>query len=116
MLSNMLRIFTDGSGKTGKYIYVVEDTNEVKIFQKKGITNNIAEYLAVVEALKAFPKEDVEIISDSELMVNQLQMKYSIKNDELRKLAEEVWNLSKGRKVSFVNVPREKNKAGKILG
>ncbi len=112
----MLRIYTDGSGKTGKYIYVVEDTNEVEIFQKKGITNNVAEYLAVIEALKAFPKEDIEVISDSQLIVNQLQMKYAIKDDDLRKLAEEVWNLSKGRTVSFVNVPREKNKAGKILG
>lgn len=112
----MLRIFTDGSGKTGKYAFVVESTNEVKIFQQKGLTNNEAEYKAILEALKAFPKEDLEIISDSKLVVNQLQMKYAIKDDELRKLAEKVWEMVKGRKVFFIFVRRGLNKAGKVLG
>ena len=112
----MLRIFTDGSGKTGKYLFFVEEISVVKSFQRKGITNNVAEYLPVIEALKAFPKDDVEIISDSRLIVNQLQKNFKIKNSELKKLAEQTWSLMKERKVIFTNVPREKNKAGKILG
>jgi ribonuclease HI len=112
----MLTIFVDGSGKTGKYAFVVEGKNEVKIFQKSGITNNEAEYLSVIEALKAYPKDDLIIVSDSRLVVNQLQMQFAIKDEKLRKLAQLAWELMKGRKIIFKLVPREQNKAGKVLG
>lgn len=113
-----MKIFTDGSGKTGKYAYVIDDPQKkkVKILQKRGLTNNEAEYMAVVQALKENPKDDIEIFSDSELMVNQLNQSYAIKEDRLRKFAEEILSLCEGREVSFTWVPREKNKAGKILG
>ncbi len=113
-----MKIFTDGSGKTGKYAYVIDEPGKkkVKIFQKGGVTNNEAEFLAVIQALKENPGEDVDIFSDSELVVNQLKQEYAIKEDRLRKLAEEVWKLCEGREVSFTWVPREKNKARKVLG
>lgn len=41
--------YIDGSGN-GKYGFFIEETNETKI-TKRGITNNQAEYLAVLEAL-----------------------------------------------------------------
>ena len=113
----MMKIFTDGSGKTGNYAYVIDsDERKVKILKKKGLTNNEAEYSAVILALSDNPGVDIEIFSDSELMVNQLNQEYAIKKDELRSLAEEVWKLCEGRKVSFTWIPREQNKAGKILG
>lgn len=108
-------IFTDGSGKTGKYCYVAEGKRP-KIFQKKGITNNEAEYLAIIQALADNPEKDIQIFSDSELVVNQLEQEYAIKEERLRKLAEEVWKLAEGRNITFIWVPREKNKAGKVLG
>lgn len=113
-----MRIFTDGSGKTGRYAYVVDEPGKrrVKIFHKDGITSNEAEFLAVIQALKENPGGDIEIFSDSELMVNQLNQTYAIKEDRLRKLAEEVWKLCEERNVSFAWVPRGKNKAGKVLG
>jgi ribonuclease HI len=113
-----MKIFTDGSGKTGKYIYVIDEPGQrkVKILQKKGITNNEAEFLAVIQALKDNKENKIEIFSDSELMVNQINQNYAIKEDRLRKLAEEVWKLCEGRDVIFTWIPREKNKAGKILG
>lgn len=113
-----MKIFTDGSGKTGKYIYLVDGPvrRPPKILRKDGITNNEAEYMAVIQALRDNPGEDVDIMSDSELMVNQLNQEYAIKEDRLRRLAEEVWSLCEGRSVTFTWVPREKNKAGKILG
>ena len=114
----MMKIFTDGSGKTGNYAYVIDDASnkKVKILKKEGLSNNEAEYTAVVQALSDNPGVDIEIFSDSELMVNQLNHEYAIKKDELRNLAEQVWKLCEGRKVSFSWIPREENKAGKILG
>jgi len=112
----MLHVYIDGSGKTGKYVYLIEETNEVKIFQKEKITNNQAEYLAIIEALKNSPENFLTIFSDSRLVVSQLTHKFAIKNENLRKLALQVWNLVKGRRVEFVWIPRNKNKAGKLLG
>ena len=109
-------IYCDASGKTGKYCYVVDGMNKVRIFQKKGITNNEGEYLAVIQALKENAEKDICIHSDSQLVINQLNQTYAIKEDRLRKLAQEVWKLSEGRNIIFRWVPREKNKAGKVLG
>lgn len=113
-----MKIYTDGSGKTGKYDYVIDDPDnkKVRIFQKDGITNNEAEFMAVVQALTDIPNEDIDVFSDSQLMVRQLTHEYAIKEDRLRKLAEKVWSLCEGRNVTFTWIPREENKAGKILG
>lgn len=112
----MVDIFTDGSGKTGRYAYVVEQTGKVKISQKRGLTNNEAEYSAIIEALKDNKDKSIRIYSDSQLIVNQLNKNYSIKEDRLRNLAQQVWDLCQGRDISFRWLPREQNKAGKILG
>ncbi len=110
-----MRIYVDGSGKTGKYCYVVEG-KAPKILEEKGLTNNQAEYKAVVTALRDIGDKNIEILSDSELVVKQLTHEYSIRNDQLRQLAEEAWKLCEGREVKFNWIPRNKNKAGKILG
>lgn len=115
MISKVV-IYTDASGKRGKYAYIVENTNKVRTFVKKGITNNEGEYLAVIQALKDNPEKNIHIHSDSLLVVNQLNHEFAIKEDRLRKLAEEVWRLAENRNVTFSWVPREKNKAGKYLG
>lgn len=77
-------------------------------------TNNEAEYKAVIKALREFP-DVTEIFSDSQLVVNQLNLKWSIKEDRLRQLAKVVWQLSKG-KVRFTWIPRKQNLAGRLLG
>ena len=46
-----MKVYIDGSGN-GKYGFFVEETNTAKVFIKENITNNQAEYLAVLEALK----------------------------------------------------------------
>lgn len=111
-------VYVDGSGKTGKFAYVAEGLmgKKIKIFQKKGVTNNEAEYLAIIKALEEIKDKDICIHSDSQLVVNQLNNKFAIKEDRLRKLAEEVWKLAEGREVHYFWLPREKNKAGKVLG
>jgi len=88
-------------------------------------TNNIAEYSAVILALtkvkKLIGKEkskdaEIEIKSDSELMVNQLNGTYKIKNPEIEKLFIKVWNKKQNFKhVTFIHIPREKNKRADAL-
>ena len=114
----LMIIYTDGSGKTGRYCYLLENLGKktVQIFEKSGITNNEAEYLAIIEALKVITDGELCIYSDSKLVVNQLNHDYSIKEDRLRLLAKEIWDLSSHLYVKFIWIPREKNKAGKILG
>jgi ribonuclease HI/probable phosphoglycerate mutase len=82
-------------------------------------TNNVAEYKAVIFALKKakqlLGKErarvaDIEIHSDSELVVKQQRGEYQVKEKTLASLFIEVWNRRQEfRSVSFVVVAREDN-------
>jgi len=113
----MFLVYVDGSGK-GFYVFVAERKGEifkVGIFRKKGITNNQAEYLAILETLKNFPRGDLIIYSDSLLIVNQLNGVYKIKNEKLKKLAREIRRRMKKRFVEIRWIPRSSNKAGKLL-
>ncbi|PIR89431.1 MAG: hypothetical protein COU07_00835 [Candidatus Harrisonbacteria bacterium CG10_big_fil_rev_8_21_14_0_10_40_38] len=83
-------------------------------------TNNIAEYSAVIAALKKAKlligkdkakKTDVKVNMDSELVVRQMNGEYKIKEPELQKLFIEIWNLKLDFKsVSFSHIPREQNR------
>jgi len=77
-------------------------------------TNNQAEYRAVIAALEkaaSLGVENVELNSDSELIVRQIKGQYRVKKDTLRPLYENVMQL-KSRFASFKikHVPRERNK------
>src|SRR3989338_3066850 len=84
-------------------------------------TNNVAEYKALVFALKkakhllgkkVAKETELEINTDSELMCNQLRGTYKILEPDLQMLFIEIWNLKQDfKKVEFVKIPREKNKA-----
>lgn len=89
-------------------------------------TNNVAEYKAVIFALKkakqligkAKAKETkVEVRMDSELVTHQLNGRYKILDKDLQPLFMEIWNLKLDfKKVDFVYIPREQNKiADKIV-
>ncbi|MDP3953483.1 MAG: ribonuclease HI family protein [bacterium] len=83
-------------------------------------TNNVAEYKAVVFALKKAKqllggakaaKTEVEVRTDSQLLVNQLNGEFKIKDKNLQLLFIEVWNLKQDFKgVQFTHVTRDKNK------
>lgn len=77
-------------------------------------TNNQAEYRAVIVALEKaseFGVEEIEIFMDSELVVNQLNQKFKVKNKGLAPLFVETWNLSLGfKKITYRHVRREMNK------
>lgn len=94
------------------------------------MTNNEAEYWAVVFALKKIKqlvgskksKElEVEVYMDSELVQRQLSGRYKIEEPDLQGLFLQVWNLRLDfKKVDFIHVMRGQNQradamANKVL-
>ena len=113
-------VYVDGSGGSdGGYGYFVKETGESFYEKKPEITNNQAEYLAIISALKKFVDTDDEItiFSDSKNTVNQLNHEFAINNEKLRDLARESWLIiGKFSNLSLVWIPRKENLAGKMLG
>jgi len=76
-------------------------------------TNNEAEYRAIVAALEKALKlgaEQIELRSDSELVVNQLNGRYKIKSTALRPFyLQTAQLLGQFEKATITYVPREQN-------
>ena len=74
-------------------------------------TNNVAEYSGLVAGLqKALELHvpELEVVSDSELMVKQMRGEYRVKNDALRELSTEAGRLARQiGNVSYNAVRRE---------
>lgn len=118
-----VRIFTDGSGQrpdgTGSgYAWFREDTGEKKIVRKNGLTNNQAEYWAIVSALENLPSGTyVEILTDSENTCYQLRGERRVRDEHLVELNLQIQNQIRTNKLSviFTWVPRGENAAGKLI-
>jgi|SRR3972149_5212066 len=87
----------------------------------KGHTNNIAEYYAVIHALKElriYKQEDIVIYSDSKLVVCQINENWNIISKPLKYLNNVVYTILKRivfKSLVFKWIPRELNKeANKI--
>jgi ribonuclease HI len=82
-------------------------------------TNNQAEYLAVISALEkaiSLGARQVVLLSDSELVIRQLQGRYRVKNAALKPLYQKVVQLLASLdKFSASSVPREQNAAADAL-
>jgi ribonuclease HI len=115
------RLFTDGGARgnpgpaAAAYVLEAEDGT---VLDARGqaigtATNNIAEYRALVAGLaKALELsvDDVEVVSDSELLVRQMNGEYRVKNEALRELSLEAARLARGlRRVSYRAVRRAEN-------
>ena len=107
---------------------VIEYNGKVKEYAEYiGIeTNNVAEYYALVCALKKAKqlvgKKNAKTLnvlcySDSELMVKQLNRSYKLKDEAIKKHFISIWNLTIDFKsVTFTHIKREHNKkADKLL-
>ncbi|MBS1268023.1 MAG: hypothetical protein MAG458_00741 [Nitrosopumilus sp.] len=114
-----ISIYVDGSGGSDSgYGYFVKETGESFYEKKIDLTNNQAEYFAIISALKKFIDSDYEITiySDSKNTVNQLNHKFAINNDKLRELARESWKIMGTSDILIQWIPRKENLAGKMLG
>jgi ribonuclease HI len=82
--------------------------------EKIGVaTNNVAEYRALVAGLEKardLALRDVEVVSDSELLVKQMTGEYRVKNEALRELSLQAERLARQiGNVSYRAVRREHN-------
>ena len=122
-------IYTDGGsrGNPGPGgIGVVFCNEKHEIFKRYSeylghhFTNNEAEYQAVIFALKKFKQlfgkklaknSEIELRTDSELLVKQLQGLYKILDSKIQILFITVWNLRLDfKKIKFKHISRDKNK------
>lgn len=113
-------VYVDGSGGPNSgYGYLVKETGYTFYEKIPNITNNQAEYMAIISALEKFQGANhaVTIFSDSKNTVHQLNHEFAINNEKLRELARQAWVLiSKISNLKIIWVPRAENLAGKMLG
>ena len=115
------RLSTDGGARgnpgPAAYAYVLE-AEDGTVLDARGetigvATNNVAEYRALVEGLRRAAEagvDELEVVSDSELIVKQMRGEYRVKSAALRELSVEAASLARriGR-VTYTAVRREQN-------
>lgn len=124
---NKMVIYTDGGARNNPgpaAIGAVIGEKEYSKFLGQA-TNNEAEYQAVIFALKKVKQiigkgkskgVEIEIKSDSELLINQLNGRYKIKEKNLVPFFIEIWNLKQDfGEVKFSQISREENKRADLL-
>jgi ribonuclease HI len=115
------RLSTDGGARgnpgPAAYGFVLETEDGTVLAahgEKIGVaTNNVAEYRALLAGLEKALElhvDEVDVVSDSELLVKQMTGEYRVKNETLRELSLEAARLARQlRKVSYRAVRREHN-------
>jgi len=115
------RLFTDGGARgnpgPAAYGYVLE-TEDGTVLAAHGeaigvATNNVAEYRGLLAGLAKAAElgvGEVEVVSDSELLVKQMRGEYRVKNEALRGLSLEAARLARQvGQVSYRHVRRAHN-------
>jgi ribonuclease HI len=115
------RLFTDGGARgnpgpaASAFVLEAEDGTVLDARAEAiGVaTNNVAEYSALVAGLERAAElglDELEVVSDSELLVKQMRGEYKVKNAALRELWDEGQRLARrvGR-VEYTAVRREHN-------
>jgi len=114
-------LYTDGGARgnpgPAAYGFVLESEDGIVLAAEGeaiGVaTNNVAEYRAVVEGLRKAVEvgvDELEVVSDSELIVHQMRGEWKIKNEALKVLWGEAQELADELgKVRYTAVRREHN-------
>jgi ribonuclease HI len=115
------RLSTDGGSRgnpgPAAYGYVLE-AEDGTVLDARGetigvATNNVAEYRALLAGLGSAVErgiDDLEVVSDSELLVRQMRGEYKVKSATLRELVDEAQALAGSLgSVRFTAVRREHN-------
>ena len=115
------KLSTDGGARgnpgPAAYGYVLE-TDDGAVLDARGetigvATNNVAEYSGLIAGLRKAVEleiDDLEVVSDSELIVRQMTGEYKVKNEALRAMHEEASELAdRLPRVRYTSVRREHN-------
>jgi len=114
-------LYTDGGARgnpgPAAFAYVLEDGDGTVLAahgEKIGVaTNNVAEYRGLVAGLAKAVElqvQEVEVVSDSELLVKQMRGEYRVKNEALRELSLEAARLARRLdSVGYRHVRRAQN-------
>jgi ribonuclease H / adenosylcobalamin/alpha-ribazole phosphatase len=115
------RLSTDGGARgnpgPAAFGYVLE-AEDGSVLAEHGeaigtATNNVAEYRALVAGLEKALElgvDDLEVVSDSELLVKQMRGEYKVKNAALRELSLEAARLARQlESIAYKAVRREHN-------
>ena len=114
-------LYTDGGARgnpgpaAAAYVLEAEDGHVLAAHGEQiGVaTNNVAEYRALVAGLTKAVElglDDVEVVSDSELLVKQMTGEYRVKNAALVELSLEAARLARRlRRVRYRSVRRAQN-------
>ncbi len=116
-----LIINTDGGsrnnpGPAGIGIVIYDELGNIIEEHKEYIgkaTNNVAEYTALVIAIKRaqkFEPEEIECRLDSELVVKQLTGVYKVKEPGMKELFNQIKDLIFFKNITFSHIRREFNK------
>ena len=114
---DILKIYTDGAarGNPGPaaiaFLFVCKDNILYEKFTYIGhATNNTAEYQAIIDALKnaeQYSRGHLQVFSDSNLAIQQINKKWRINYPHLSKMCSEVHQLCENyEKVEFFHVGR----------
>jgi len=115
------RLFTDGGSRgnpgPAAYGFVLEAEDGTVLAahgERIGVaTNNVAEYRALIAGLDKAAElgaGEVEVVSDSELLVKQMRGEYRVKNEALRDLSIQASRLARAiGDVTYTAVRREHN-------
>jgi probable phosphoglycerate mutase len=115
------RLSTDGGSRgnpgPAAYGYVLE-SEDGHVLDARGeaigtATNNVAEYRGLIAGLESAIQrgiDELEIVSDSELLVRQMQGEYKVKNETLKTLQREAAELAaRLKRVTYTAVRRAHN-------
>jgi ribonuclease HI len=116
-------IYVDASFKKGGMSEIAwfNETTGKSFHEKRNCLDSFrCEYEAIIRALEdnkdAIQNDVVTPLTDNETVANQLNHTDAINKEDIREMAFKIWGMIAKKNVTFLYVPREKNKAGKILG
>ena len=125
--SQRLTVYIDGAsrgnpGPAGIGVYIKDErgSTELRVSSYIGeATNNEAEYRALIRALEEAVRleaDEVDIRSDSELVVRQVKGSYRVRKDNLKPLFQEAKHLLESfGAFAITHIPREQNATADAL-
>lgn len=117
-----LFLYTDGGsrnnpGPSASGIIIKDETGKIlaRYGEYLGIqTNNYAEYMATISALKkakTLGATEIELVVDSKLVCEQLNRNWKVKHPNIQPLFEKAWNaMQEFKKVKIKHTLRDRNK------